>query len=284
MDRDRFRREGYVVAERAVERATCDTLVDHVSEMLERIAREHLSGERPTTEFWKTMPASLTRTCAFWDDARVDLATLPPTDWEARAMRLGHILHVDDEPFQALCTGPTIGGGLAALVGEPARLVQSAVIYKQPLSDAVQFGWHQDSSYLTADPDTLVLAFLALDDMDEENGCLHVAPRSHADGLHVRLALGSNGFVDVEGRGVKFAPVEDRPVTMRRGDVLFASGRTYHASGPNRSARPRRALIVHAMAERSRFAATSWVGAGEGLSVTLPSVSRASASPSSQEK
>jgi phytanoyl-CoA hydroxylase len=284
MDRDRFRRDGYVVAERAVERATCDALVGHVSELLERIAGEHRSGERPTTEFWKTMPDSLTRTCAFWNEARADLSALPAADWEAHAMRLGHVLHVDDEPFRAVSTGPAIGGGLAALVGEPARLVQSAVIYKQPLSDAVQFGWHQDSSYLTAEPDTLVLAFLALDDMDEENGCLHVAPRSHADGLHVRLALGPEGSVDVEGRGVKFAPVEDRAVTMRRGDVLFASGRTYHASGPNRSVRPRRGLIVHAMAERSRFEATSWVELAQSVSVTLPSGVRSSASPSSREK
>ena len=259
MDRERFLREGYLLVERAVDRATCDTLVAHLSELLARIAGEHLSGARTTTDFWETMPRSLTRTCAFWDEKRADLRSLPASEWESFAMRVGHVLHADDAPFGAVCAGPAIGDGLAELVGEPSRLVQSAVIYKQPLSDAVQFGWHQDSSYLTADPDTLVLAFLALDDMDEENGCLHVAPRSHADGLHVRLSLGPSGFVDVEGRGVRFAPVEDRAVKMRRGDVVFASGRTYHASGPNLSTGPRRALIVHAMAERSSFAPSSWV-------------------------
>ncbi len=122
---------------------------------------------------------------------------------------------------------------------------------------------HQDAWYLTTEPESLALAFIALDDMDPRNGCLEVIPGSHRGGLDVALRMGPGGFVPVTGRAPP-APTRERavPLVMEKGSVVFVHGRAYHGSEPNRSDGPRRSLIVHAMSARSRLAPSSWILAG----------------------
>jgi ectoine hydroxylase-related dioxygenase (phytanoyl-CoA dioxygenase family) len=45
-------------------------------------------------------------------------------------------------------------------------------------------GWHQDAYYIPTFPDTLIGAWLTLDQADEENGCLWVIPGSHAEPIY----------------------------------------------------------------------------------------------------
>jgi phytanoyl-CoA hydroxylase len=183
-------------------------------------------------------------------------------------MRIGHGLHLVDDTFAALTHGPAIGGVLASLVQE-AVLLQSAVVYKQPHSASVQFGLHQDAAYLTSDPESLILAFLALDDMDADNGALQLVPGSHRDPLHVSLAMGPTGFTPIAGQAPQERSYQPQLLPMRRGTVAFLHGRTLHASGPNQSPHPRRALIVHAMSGRSRLAPHCWIQPPAGGFVPL---------------
>jgi Protein involved in biosynthesis of mitomycin antibiotics/polyketide fumonisin len=91
-------------------------------------------------------------------------------------------------------------------------------------------------------------AWLALDDCDEENGCMRVVPGSHSwPVLCTTKADTTISFTDVtvpipEGQEV-------RPVRMRAGDVLFFNGSLVHGSYPNTSHdRFRRSLIGHYIA------------------------------------
>ncbi len=274
-----FAETGFFVRERAIPEATCDALLAALSALIEREAEERIRGTKSDADFWKLLAGSAHRVEVFFDPSG-DRTALPAAKWEGRAMRIGHGLHVEDPTFAAIARSPEIAAPLArfthvaALLAEgappevaaraalesprPARVVQSAVIYKQPASDAVQFGFHRDSAYLPNDPESLVLAFLALDATTPENGCLEVIPRTHKEPLGMRLRLGPAGFVEVgrEGR-----PAAERGVLLPlpRGSVAFVHGRTMHASAPNRSAGPRRALIVHAMSDLSTLAPDAWV-------------------------
>jgi ectoine hydroxylase-related dioxygenase (phytanoyl-CoA dioxygenase family) len=98
-----------------------------------------------------------------------------------------------------------------------------------------------------------------MDDMDEANGALAVVPGSHREGRHVTLALGPEGYRAVAGREPRADRYERVLLPMRRGGVAYVHGRTLHGSGPNRSDRPRRALVVHAMSGASRLAESSWI-------------------------
>ena len=251
-----FADDGYFVRERAIDPEVITAVNARLSALIARCAAQHHSGQRRSLEFWDILRGSQHDASVCWD-----LTDGPPgdlADWEPRALRIGHGLHLVDDTFAALIRGPELGGVLTSLVPD-ALLLQSAVVYKQPRSTSVQFGLHQDAAYLTTEPESLVLAFLALDDMDQDNGALQVVPGTHRDPLHQTLAMGPGGFVPVAGQAPPERLYRPRLLPMRRGAAAFIHGRTLHASGPNHSPHPRRALIVHAMSARSRLAPNCWI-------------------------
>lgn len=258
--------EGYLVLPSALPRAACDEINARLSALIARIASEHARGHRAHLDFWPLLRRSAHRAEVFLDPSAGPPTALAPEAWEPATMRVGHSLHRADPHLAALCRWAPLAAPLAATIDGPAVVVQTSLIYKQPRSTAVQFGFHQDSWYLTAEPETLVLAFLALDDMDLENGCLEVIPGSHRLGLAARLQLGPDGYKPVSGHGLPAPPHPDRArrLPVEQGTLILVHGRTWHASGPNRSPRPRRALIVHAMSAASRMDPSSWMQEPEG--------------------
>ena len=132
---------------------------------------------------------------------------------------------------------------LTALEGVEPFAVQTMLYFKPP--GARGQALHQDQFYLRAKPGTCLAAWMALDDCDEENGCMRVVPGSHSwPLLCTKRADTTQSFTDVtvpipEG-------VEVRAALMKAGDVLFFHGQLVHGSYPNTSAeRFRRALIGH---------------------------------------
>ena len=67
---------------------------------------------------------------------------------------------------------------LADLFGEEPLAAQS-MLYFKPAGGRGQ-ALHQDNFYLNVDPGTCIAAWLALDYVDPENGCLEVVPGTHA--------------------------------------------------------------------------------------------------------
>jgi phytanoyl-CoA hydroxylase len=270
-EREAFERDGYFVRPGVLDEGTVDTLRARLSTLIERCAGEHLSGARPTLEFWEILRRSQHDASVCWDTSRGPMPGRAQ-DWEPFALRVGHGLHLVDELFGAIAQLPGIGGTLAELTPE-AVIAQSAVVYKQPHSDLVQFGAHQDAAYITTEPESLVLAFLALDDADAENGALQVAPGTHREPLHVTLKMEPDGFVPAHGKVPREQDYEPTLLPMRRGSVAFVHGRAIHASGPNRADRPRRALIIHAISRSSKLAPTCWFQPPPEGFTPLPSTS-----------
>jgi ectoine hydroxylase-related dioxygenase (phytanoyl-CoA dioxygenase family) len=132
---------------------------------------------------------------------------------------------------------------MITLLGQEPFAVQTMFYFKPP--GARGQALHQDQYYLRVQPGTCMAAWMAVDDCDEENGCLRVVPGSHTwPLLCLTEADTRQSFTDVtvplpEG-------VEAVAVTMQAGDVLFFNGQLVHGSLPNRSQdRFRRALIGH---------------------------------------
>lgn len=138
---------------------------------------------------------------------------------------------------------PRLRTVLTALLGMEPFAVQTMLYFKPP--GARGQALHQDQFYLRASPGTCCAAWMALDDCDEENGCMQVVPGSHHLPLLCTIeADTAQSFTDV---AVPIPPgMTAVPVEMRAGDVLFFNGQLIHGSYPNRSKdRFRRALIGH---------------------------------------
>ncbi|WP_433009411.1 phytanoyl-CoA dioxygenase family protein [Kribbella sp. CA-294648] len=132
---------------------------------------------------------------------------------------------------------------LTGLLGRSPYAVQTMIYFKPPGSRGQAL--HQDNFYLRAEPGTCVAAWMALDEVDVENGCLEVVPGSHRwPILCTEKADTKVSFTDIT------VPLPDPnaavPVEMSPGDVLFFHGALVHGSAPNITPdRFRRALIGH---------------------------------------
>ena len=117
--------------------------------------------------------------------------------------------------------------------------------------------WHQDSwyfrnTYVSSIGDTIEQAsigtYLALDDADEENGCLWVIPGSHRLGVVDHSQVESDEYL-LQKRLTVSDEMEKQalPVEVPKGALVFFNNALFHRSTPNRSDRFRRAYIVHYM-------------------------------------
>ena len=117
--------------------------------------------------------------------------------------------------------------------------------------------WHQDAPYWPMDPVGSLSAWVAVDDVTMENGCLQFVPGSHNFG---KLASVNPPHLEVEGESIRDRlkamghPVPDpAAMEMGAGGVTFHHGCTFHYAGPNRSDRPRRAFAIIYIPESVRF-------------------------------
>lgn len=164
------------------------------------------------------------------------------TDPLKRYPRMIHMHRWDERSLRWLIDA-RIAGCMRDLLGADPYAVQTMLYFKPP--GARGQALHQDQFYLRAQPGTCMAAWMALDDCDEENGCMRLAPGTqNLPLLCAEKADLEESFTDVT------VPVplgmEVRPVEMAAGDVLFFNGSVIHGSYRNRSEnRFRRALIGH---------------------------------------
>jgi ectoine hydroxylase-related dioxygenase (phytanoyl-CoA dioxygenase family) len=104
---------------------------------------------------------------------------------------------------------------------------------------------HQDNYYLRVHPGTCVAAWIALEDTDEENGCMIVVPGSQDFPIMCVVPADLEKFATSISVPLPddIAPIS---VEMKAGDVLFFAGQLIHGSLPNISSdRFRPALACH---------------------------------------
>jgi hypothetical protein len=118
--------------------------------------------------------------------------------------------------------------------------VQTMVYFKPP--GARGQALHQDNRYLKADPGTCMAAWVALEDIDLDNGCLQVLPGTHDTPMICpeRAETTTSFTTDV----INLPGVEPKNIIMKKGDVLFFNGSLVHGSGPNHSQTRFRTIIV----------------------------------------
>lgn len=159
-------------------------------------------------------------------------------------------------PYQALISKPKIVEEIAQLTGASALKVWHDQIQYKPAETGGVNMWHQDAPlWPIILPMTEVSAWVALDDVDEGNGCMSMVPGSHKWGNQMAFirSLESyeampDAFEDHEIEVVR------RPV--KKGEVHYHHALTWHGSHANTSDRPRRAIAIHYMTDETVFVAS----------------------------
>jgi ectoine hydroxylase-related dioxygenase (phytanoyl-CoA dioxygenase family) len=225
-----FKESGFWLAPKLFDDALLELAREHI-EMLRR--REYEKGEEPLSNY---QPSG---------DAAKGLVKIDNGWWA-------------DGVMERFATSKALGRIAAALLGvEDIYLWHDQVLYKPGGSGkAGNVGWHQDKGYW-ASSNTLdmVTAWVAFDDVNEENGCMRFVPGSN----HWGLMAGSNFFnSDLEGQRESMrkpggAEWREVPAILKAGEVSFHHCMTLHGSGPNFTERPRRSIAVHLMSGEARL-------------------------------
>ncbi len=112
---------------------------------------------------------------------------------------------------------------------------------------------HQDGYYFMLEPNEALTMWLALDDVDEENGCVRYIPGSHLTGMRAHGKSGTLGF----SQGIQDYSESDiqaeQPIHAAPGDLIIHHSMTIHRANGNQSTiRHRRAMgMVYYSAEAS---------------------------------
>jgi ectoine hydroxylase-related dioxygenase (phytanoyl-CoA dioxygenase family) len=153
------------------------------------------------------------------------------------------------------------------------RLWHDQVIYKGSKTGG-GVGWHQDYGYWQhVTPADLVTCWLALDDCDEENGCMMMLDGSHKWGLMPETTGFHGEDLEAALHNLPQEYCEQAkmvPMKMKAGQASFHHCLTFHGSYQNRSDRPRRCVISHFINGHSRYVeANDEAGKGHGHEVTV---------------
>jgi len=164
----------------------------------------------------------------------------------SRTVRVIEPFHHLDPVFDALVDEPRLVDPMRNLVGSrDVSLWTDKLNLKRP-REGSRFAWHQDAPYWAhACPhlDRLPNVLVTLDDAAEDNGCFRVIRGSHRRGLLPgRAGEGVLGPLFTDPRHIDL----DAQVALEvpAGSLVFFSPHTVHGSEPNRSDRPRRALVL----------------------------------------
>lgn len=109
---------------------------------------------------------------------------------------------------------------------------------------------HQDNAYFKIDPPTALTFWLSLDDVDEENGCLYYAPKTHLtptrkhQRYHPHTTFRMRSGVPGLSLCLHEHPEEtDIPIYTKKGDLLVHNCNLVHRAGNNTSKDRRRRAI-----------------------------------------
>jgi phytanoyl-CoA hydroxylase len=227
---EQFKAQGFLSSSKVLSGRKVDVL----RRELERVMRETANPEVPQPISIRNLNGS--SATPVWQIVNI---------WEA------------SEPFQRLISHPKIVEEVAQLSGaKELRLWHDQIQFKPASLGGVNH-WHQDWPYWPsiAPWNEQVSAWIALDDVDEKNGCMSMVPGSHLWGNCIEFLQGLPDFTAMPER-YEGHEIEVRRVPVKKGEVHYHHSLTWHGSHENHSGRPRRAIACHYMTEKTCFVAS----------------------------
>lgn len=210
----RYDRDGFVIVRQFLEPASLATLQGELDRYIRNVV--------PT----------LPETAAFYQD-------------RAKPETLKQMQHMQEDPFfRDYVHHPQWRRLAETLIGE-STTCDSPEWFNKPPGTNHPTPPHQDNYYFCLEPPNVVTIWLALDRVDDENGCLRYLPGSHRLGIrrHDRSnVLGfSQAIVDYSDADRQ----HEVAVHLQPGDAVAHHGNTIHRAEPNQSSdRHRRAFAM----------------------------------------
>jgi len=155
--------------------------------------------------------------------------------WLSNALLVG--VHEHSALFREVFYRAPLVDVMTQLIGPNIKLASNQLTFKHS-GDSNPYDWHQDNGYGPLFPETAISCWLALDEVNDLNGCLWIIPGSNKHG-----SIGHSAGKPRE----RIATIEDEgsaiPIPLRAGQCVIFHGFTLHMSKGNSTGRMRRAVF-----------------------------------------
>jgi len=170
---------------------------------------------------------------------------------EQSLKQLQHLYHYDSH-FNKVMFGSKFED-IAKLLLEDEVVGKNLQYFNKPPKIGKPTPPHQDGYYFMLEPSEAVTMWLALEDVDEENGCVRYIPGSHLMGVRNHAKTSTLGF----SQGISDYGSDDyaaeKLFPAKPGDLLIHHAMTIHrADGNSSSTRNRQALGFIYYAEKAK--------------------------------
>ena len=153
-------------------------------------------------------------------------------------------VHQTERWLLDLISHPRLLDVVEQIIG-PDIVVWQTVFLSKPPETGRAVPWHQDLSYWNI-RGTLASIWIALDDLEDDNGTMYVLPGYHRGGAMTHRTISTEFFTDAIDPDELPGDVDQREVGyfLRAGEAAMHHELIPHRSPPNRSDRWRRVLIA----------------------------------------
>ncbi len=259
-----YQQDGVLIVEDFLDAQACAELRAQAERLVEVLAPQSPATVFSTRDQRHARDAYFESTAAgmgvFFEEEALDAQGQLKVPLSRAVNKLGHAMHDLDPVFQRHSHGPrwqavAEGVGLA----DPL-LVQSMYIFKQP-GIGGEVNCHQDATFLSTQPQSVVGFWLAIEDAHQGNGCLGGLPGEHAKGLKELFRRDPDGVL-------RLHPIHPRPewdmqrlqwLAVPRGSLIVFHGLFPHLSLANRLAQSRHAYTLHAVSAGTTYAKDNWI-------------------------
>jgi len=144
-------------------------------------------------------------------------------------------IHYCSKIFDQLAHNSTILDAVENFIGSNILVAGSALFLKEPKSKGF-ISWHQDGKYQGWSSCNSITAWIAITNVNEENGCMRMWPGSHQNDFKDHKDTFDEDNLLTRGQTIADVPlVETVPVILKPGQLTLHHPMTVHASGPNLS-------------------------------------------------
>ena len=164
-------------------------------------------------------------------------------------------LHEQDVYFENMYYGSRFESLAAVLLGgEVNREANNSQYFNKPPKEGLATPPHQDGYYFKLDPCEALTMWLALEKVDEENGCVRYVQGSHLRGMRPHGRSGTLGFSQgITDYGTDEDRAHEKPLHAKAGDLLVHHAMMIHLAGSNTSTnRTRQAIGMIYYSQRAK--------------------------------
>ena len=257
-----YQADGYLILENMFSRRDCEALMARAADLVD----DFDPGDAPTV-FSTTardhdrdayFATSGGRIHFFLEDGAVAPDGSLNRNKAQSINKIGHALHDLDPIFNDFSRHRKLATVARDLGCAQPLLLQSMYIFKQP-GIGGEVVWHQDSTYLYTEPQSVFGLWIALQDATVENGCMWALPRRHGTPLRHRYRY-IDGALETETLNPAPWPDADKvPLDVPQGSLVVLHGSLPHRSDTNTSNTSRHAYALHVIDGACDYPADNWL-------------------------